>query len=376
MKPPKLLQNFIYNPLKIYLRIGLHFFFSSYKVIGRNNVPKTGPIIFAVNHQNAFLDAILVSCSTYRNPYFLARGDVFKHPIANFLLRTIRLLPIYRFRDGIGNVRKNFDSMDACKQILLNNECFIIFPEGNHDSRWNLRILQKGIARIAFETATFSDWQQDIQIVPVGIQYSRNTLAGGTALLSFGEPLALDNFKSEYQNDAKKGQLALMKTLQPLMQKLIVHIDNMDEYEPTAAYLINHLPNNLDVLAEKEWMQDQLKNNALPKESLNNKKPNYLIIGFFALFLQNTLPVLMMRFLVDQKIKDLTFHASLKFTVGMLLVPLSYILFALLLSTIVPISYLASFGIVMLTGLASIKPLLFYLYPYRYQHPKELFPRV
>ena len=72
-----------------------------------DNVPKKGPVIFAVNHQNSFLDALLVTTTTPRNPYYLARGDVFGISWISYLLNFINIMPIYRSRDGIKNIRKN-----------------------------------------------------------------------------------------------------------------------------------------------------------------------------------------------------------------------------------------------------------------------------
>jgi 1-acyl-sn-glycerol-3-phosphate acyltransferase len=65
-----------YFLLKQYCRLALYFFYRKWQVQGKENIP-LGPVIFVANHQNAFLDAVLVSCSTQRNPWFLTRASVF-----------------------------------------------------------------------------------------------------------------------------------------------------------------------------------------------------------------------------------------------------------------------------------------------------------
>ena len=52
----------IYNFLKILAKLSIPFYFSSVEINGKENIPKEcRPIILAPNHQNAFLDAIVIA---------------------------------------------------------------------------------------------------------------------------------------------------------------------------------------------------------------------------------------------------------------------------------------------------------------------------
>ena len=46
--------------LKMWVWIAIHVYFRRIKVTGKENIPKDKPIIFAPNHQYAFMDALLI----------------------------------------------------------------------------------------------------------------------------------------------------------------------------------------------------------------------------------------------------------------------------------------------------------------------------
>ncbi len=45
----------LYRWLKIYVRLAFAAYYRRYRVQNVQNVPVTGPVIFAINHQNAFM---------------------------------------------------------------------------------------------------------------------------------------------------------------------------------------------------------------------------------------------------------------------------------------------------------------------------------
>src|SRR6187397_375723 len=120
-----------YRTLKAYCVIALDFYFRKWEIHGAKNIPD-GPVIFVPNHQNAFLDAIIVTCSSKKNPWYLTRANVFNKSFAAWLLNKIQMLPIYRFRDGYATLKKNDQVMEDIGKKLENGETVLIFAEGNH----------------------------------------------------------------------------------------------------------------------------------------------------------------------------------------------------------------------------------------------------
>ncbi len=78
------------------------------------------------------------------------------------------MIPIYRFRDGFGKMRRNAEVFEQFVDVLRKNEWLLMFPEGNHELRYTLRTLQKGIARIAFAAQVRRSWEREIPIIPGG----------------------------------------------------------------------------------------------------------------------------------------------------------------------------------------------------------------
>jgi len=163
------------------------FYFSKVEVNGLSNLPKKNtPVILAPNHQNAFLDAIVVAVF-YKQPiYFLARASVFKS-VFNKFLRAINMRPVFRIRDGYENLTKNNEVFNECEQLLFDGKSLLVFPEADHGEEYYLRTLSRGVPRIAFDS--YLNDGVDVEIVPVGINYTDHFCSGGKLFLNFGKAL-------------------------------------------------------------------------------------------------------------------------------------------------------------------------------------------
>ena len=107
-------------------------------------------MIFAPNHQNALNDALIVLFSAPGDVVFLARADIFKKRFLAFFLNSLKILPVFRQRDGAAELGKNADIFDISVDVLKNRHYLCVMPEGNHGDQRRLRSLVKGIFRIAF----------------------------------------------------------------------------------------------------------------------------------------------------------------------------------------------------------------------------------
>lgn len=64
-----------------YIKLGLFFYSKRITVLGRENIPKKGAVIFAVNHPNGLLDPLYVTTTNSRQNHFLVRAASFKNPL-------------------------------------------------------------------------------------------------------------------------------------------------------------------------------------------------------------------------------------------------------------------------------------------------------
>ena len=93
------------------------------KVVGKENVPKDGGMILAVNHKSNW-DPIFAGAYCPRPLRFMAKADLFKNKLFGGLIKKLGAFPIQRGRGDIGAIKGAFS-------ILKNNNAMLIFPEGH-----------------------------------------------------------------------------------------------------------------------------------------------------------------------------------------------------------------------------------------------------
>jgi 1-acyl-sn-glycerol-3-phosphate acyltransferase len=261
-----------YHVLKTYVQLGLGLFFKKWQIEGVHLLPEGKPLILVCNHQNAFLDALLVLSSLRKSPWFFARSDAFRNPKAAAWLHDLKMLPIYRFRDGgISVLKGNQDSFAEAIGLLKEGERILIFGEGNHGEDWQLRPLQRGFARLAMR-AMQEHPELDLQIVPVGLQYEKRNEVYSEVLVNFGEPIAAANYLSDPEAKAIR---KLSADLRKRMECLIVHIPEAQyEERHRALQRVRSRPKDLirRLREDQQWVQRMEAGEALPPAHLQTQK--------------------------------------------------------------------------------------------------------
>ena len=216
-------------------------FYRKVIVLNYHRVPDKEPLIFTPNHQNALMDALAMLFSVKNQLVFMARSDIFKKfaPILYFL----KILPIYRIRDGIDTLKKNKAVFDKTVDVLNAYNGLVILPEGNHKDQRRLRPLKKGFARIAFQTMEEGDLTKGIQIVPVGIDYDDYVHCRSRQLINFGDPIPVDEFLETFRENPAVGLNKIKDRLAERMKPLMINIESEEYYE---------LIDNLRVVIRKE----------------------------------------------------------------------------------------------------------------------------
>lgn len=170
----KYLVNFT---LRLLVKLALKGYFRKIIVDGKENIPQNVPIILVANHQNALIDPLLLATHTTLNPYFLTRASVFKKSFVAKMLNFIRMLPVYRVRDGFATIQQNQGTFDQTYEVLRKNGTVIIFAEGSHSLIRNLRPLSKGFTRMAFGLKEKYPETHPV-ILPVALDFSAHKRSG------------------------------------------------------------------------------------------------------------------------------------------------------------------------------------------------------
>lgn len=223
--------------LKFYARLAIKIYCTRI-VINKPEILKSkGPLLFASNHPNSFLDGMILTTLLDEPLYSLARGDAFKKNWVNSLLRKLQLLPVYRTSEGVENLEHNYTTFDACRETFRNQGMVLIFSEGRCENEWHLRPLKKGTARLAV-----TSWKQGIplQLVPTAFNYSSFRKFGKEVHLFFGEPI--DQAVVLAQETEGKQFLAFNRRLHGQLQKMVYEIDENDKKTIRSVFSIQIKP--------------------------------------------------------------------------------------------------------------------------------------
>jgi len=224
------------------------------------------------------------------------------------------MIPVYRFRDGFSTLRNNARTIDRCVGILNQGESVLIFAEGNHGDRFQLRTLQRGVVKIA----ELAGRNQNIAVVPVGINYELNRGFRSRVLITFCQPL--------FTNELITGSEIpfadrLLDEIETRLQNSILHIPE-DNYEERYQHLIKNRLYNAD--PEKQLELDKKVVDTFPSvpEIKNDNVPaSAPVINAFA-NLNLFIPRLITRKWILPHFEDPQFLGPVTWAAGMVVVPL------------------------------------------------------
>jgi 1-acyl-sn-glycerol-3-phosphate acyltransferase len=111
---------------------------------GREHVPATGPVILAANHRS-FLDPFLIGLVTRRPIAYVAKQELFAHPVAGRLLGALGAFPVAR-----GTADR--EMVETARTILARGGCVLVFPEGTRTRPGPLGRPRRGVGRLALES--------------------------------------------------------------------------------------------------------------------------------------------------------------------------------------------------------------------------------
>ncbi len=309
-----------YHIIKFYVNLGLFFTLKKIQVVGKENIPKKGAVIFIGNHQNALIDSLLIPITNHRNTYFLARASAFVNKFVEFLLFSVNMIPVYRIRDGIKTIKKNVATFEKCSEILKKEQTLVIFAEGKHHLKRKVLPLKKGFARIVL--ATLQKYPElPIQIIPVGINYNNPIKYPCSVSLLYGKPILANDFINTSNVDFKFTDL--IYAVHSALKKLTTHIENIEQYDEIINQLNEKQVDFLNPIKINELIinKEVLKLN----KSYNSKKINWFAPIHFIAKINSIFPLLIWRYL-KAKIKDEIFNNTYRFALITTIFPLFYLI--------------------------------------------------
>jgi 1-acyl-sn-glycerol-3-phosphate acyltransferase len=226
-------RSWLYEFLRLILVFGLRLFHKKFRVVGYENLKGSEiPTIVVGNHQNALLDPILCCSVITQQLHWLTRSDVFKPGLVSFILKKVNMLPVYREKDNVADIRdRNEAIFQECYKRLNRGNWISLFPEGTHKGKKALNTpLKKGIGRLIIGTFEANPNLQQIRILPLGLEYSEFFEKDGDFMLRVGKPIVLS--KEDYTT-ANKAIWAneLVAEISQHLQAVMTDIRNDHYYE-------------------------------------------------------------------------------------------------------------------------------------------------
>ena len=223
----------LYAFLRHYVDYVLKMSYRKVNYNGVEKVPQDGAVIYAPNHTNALMDALLILAMDRKPKVFVARADIFKNPTLAKIFTFLKIMPIMRMRDGISEVKKNDKTIEKSVDVLRDKVPFCIFPEGQHQAKHSAQPLSKGIFRIAFQAQELMP-DMPLYIVPVGLQYGNFFRFRSTINVNVGDPINVKEFIANHSQFTPQEQMNKIKdVLAERMKSLIMYIPNDEHYEAT-----------------------------------------------------------------------------------------------------------------------------------------------
>jgi len=363
-----------YVALKLYVDFLLKkSTFRQVEYFGKENIPLDGAIIYAANHTNPLLDALAVLAIDKHAKVFVARADIFQNPVILKFLTFLKMLPINRKRDGIENLSKNEEVNYIVISALGDKVPFCIMPEGTHRLKLGLMPLVKGIFRIALQANDTFGQTMPVYIVPVGMSYGHFLRNGTSMLVQTGEAINVTQFVKDNSEANIAQQInTLRDTLSEQMKKVILNISDEQNYEGilqlmqlqggkdrslknrffTAQKNITNIENRLKTSPEQtQTILDKAKefsalrhklgiemNSILKKNITQSILANLflLLIGlpYFLFCALVTSPITLLSEYLCKKFEDPAFHNTVRFLVTLAMLPVSLLLFSIIVFTV------------------------------------------
>lgn len=228
-------HSFILKLFRTYLRYANSLlYFRKEHLVDRENVPENGtPILLVSNHQNCLNDPLCVCLNLRdRRLNYIARANVFKHPLINKILRSFGMLPAYRAsHDGLAAVAKNKESMDEACGALMNGETLIMYPEGSHQRRRWLGEFKINYLRIAFDAAERMNFERDVVVLPSCNHYSNYHHARIDMLMKFGKPISLNPYYEQFKESPRETMRLVNERVRSEVEALMLNVEDLDHYD-------------------------------------------------------------------------------------------------------------------------------------------------
>ena len=177
----------------------LKFFFSKKKIIKNGfSIPKNSSVILAPTHRSRWDGLVLTMAMGRRVTQKDCRFMVTKSEMRGIQGWFLKRLGCF----SINQLSPSLSALRYAIELIEKGEQLVVFPEGKINRYGKELVLKEGLYRLA-RLATKKT--QSVFILPIGIAYSKvSPNFRGKFCLSFGKPIAIENYTNMNINEFNK----------------------------------------------------------------------------------------------------------------------------------------------------------------------------
>jgi 1-acyl-sn-glycerol-3-phosphate acyltransferase len=191
----------IYSLLRWITGIALHWFYRDIRITGKERIPESGPLLIAVNHQNALVDSLIVGWLVPRRIAMTAKATLADNPFVAILFRMLRVVLLRRVSDEVRRQSglpldrsRNAQAFAEIISLLERNGALLIFPEGKSHNEAGLEPLKTGLARVALQ-ARDERGIKGLRILPLGLVFEDKGTPGTAVGAHVGAAIEMDSWQ-------------------------------------------------------------------------------------------------------------------------------------------------------------------------------------
>lgn len=167
-----------YKIIVFIVRVFLFFVFRI-KIEGKENIPKQGGAMLALNHKS-YWDPVMAAVCCPRRLRFMAKAELFRNKLFGGLISALGAFPVHRGKGDIAAIKSSL-------AILKNDELMLIFPEGGRVLDERNSEAKPGAVMLAIKAR--------VPIIPAYISGKYRWFSKLT--VTFGKPVYYDNYYNE-----------------------------------------------------------------------------------------------------------------------------------------------------------------------------------
>ena len=166
--------DYMYRVVRIVLTPIILLFYR-YRAIDVSNIPERGPVLIAPNHFS-FWDHFFVAVLLRREVHFMAKSQLFKPPVIDFIINHGGVFPVRRGH-------RDQEAFITAHTIFDRGGMVLMYAEGGRSRTGKLGEPKPGLGRLALEAGA--------PVVPVAIHGSEKVRRGilPKITVQFGEPI-------------------------------------------------------------------------------------------------------------------------------------------------------------------------------------------